>query len=200
MSPRCTSGIPPLASFVRRFSLPRCRPCGRRRARAAECQARSERRVRRRACPCKRCPGGRPARTRASRSDAFACYGPTIRLPDACGPGADGQRRPCARPPSSCVCGSRASWPSYGDSADKCASSNSSTGTPKYSIHRREYIRSLQHHPAISKASPPSQTQAIPVPIAEKPCKTAFRVCMRTGSSIFAHGLKCAQEDLETTP
>jgi hypothetical protein len=158
------------------------------------------RRVRRRACPCKRCPGGRPARTRASRSDAFACYGPKIRLPDACGPGADGQRRPCVRPQSSYVCGNRASWPSYGDLADKYASSNSSTGTPKCSIHRREYIRSLQHHPAISKASPPSQTRAIPVPVAEKCCKTAFRVGQRYESSISAQGLKCAQDGLTATP
>ena len=111
-----------------------------------------ERRARRRAYPCRRCPDGRPSRTRASQSAAFACYGTTVRLPDACGPGADGQRQPCARPPSSCVCGSRASWPSYGDLADMYASLNSSTGTPKYSVERREYIRSRQRHPAICES------------------------------------------------
>src|SRR5215210_99976 len=165
------------------FLVPRCPPFGRRRARAAECHARWERRARRRACPCKRCPDGRPSRTQASQSDAFACYGTTVRLPDACGPGADGQRRPCARPPSSCVCGSRASWPSYGDLADKYASLNSSTGTPKYSIDRREYIRSRQRHPAISRASPPSRTRDIPVLLAEKRCKTAFMMCTYPGAT-----------------
>ena len=159
-----------------------------------------ERRARRRACPCKRCPDGRPARTRASQSDAFACYGPTIRLPDACGPGADGQRRPCARQPSSCVCGSRASWPSYGDLADKYASLNSSTGTPKYSVDRREYIRSRQHHPAISNASPPSQSRATPVPLTEKCCKTAFMMCPCSRSYISAQGLKCSHDGLIASP
>jgi hypothetical protein len=164
-----------------------------------ECHARWERRARRRARPCKRCPDGRPSRTRASQSDAFACYEPTVRQPDACGPDADGQRRPCARPPSSCVCGSRASWPSYGDLADKYASLNSSTGTPKYSVDRREYIRSRQRHPAISRAGPPSRTRAIPVLLAEKRCKTAFILCTCAGASISLQGLKYSSYGLIAT-
>ena len=164
-----------------------------------ECHARWERRARRRAYPCRQCPDGRLSRTRASQSDAFACYGTTVRLPDACGPGADGQRRPCVRPPSSCVCGSRASWPSYGDLADKYASLNSSTGTPKYSVDRREYIRSRQRHPAISKASPPSRIRAIPVPLTEKSCKAAFIMCARPGASISLQGLKYSPDGLTVT-
>ena len=165
-----------------------------------ECHARWERRARRRAYPCRRCPDGRPSRTRASQSDAFACYGTTVRLPDACGPGADGQRQPCARPPSSCVCGSRASWPSYGDLADMYASLNSSTGTPKYSVDRREYIRSRQRHPAISRASPPSRTRAIPVLLTEKRCKVAFIRCMHPRASISPQGLKHSPDGLIVTP
>ena len=148
-----------------------------------------ERRARRRACPCKRCPDGRPSRIRTSQSDAFACYGPTLRLPDACGPGAVGQRRPCARLPSSCACESRASWPSCGDLADKYASLDSSTGTPKYSVDRREYIRSRQRHPAISRPSPPSRTRNNPVRLAEKRCKMAFRMCACSRSPILLLGL-----------
>ena len=165
-----------------------------------ECHARWERRAWRRACPYKRCPDGRPSRTRASQSDAFACYGTTVRLPDACGPGADAQRRPCARPPSSCVCGSRASWPSYGDLADKYASSNSSTGTPKYSVDRREYIRSRQRHPAISVASSPWRTRDILILPTEKCCKTAFIVCMYPEMSITLQGLKYSHDGLTATP
>jgi hypothetical protein len=165
-----------------------------------ECHARWERRAWRRACPYKRCPDGRPSRTRASQSDAFACYGTTVRLPDACGPGADAQRRPCARPPSSCVCGSRASWPSYGDLADKYASLNSSTGTPKYSVDHREYIRSRQHHPAISRANPRSRTRAMPVLLAEKRCKTTFIMRTHPRASISPQGLKYSPDGLTVTP
>jgi hypothetical protein len=62
--------------------------------------------------------------------------------------------------------------------ADMYASLNSSTGTPKYSVDRREYIRSRQRHPAISRASPPSRTRAIPVLLTEKRCKVAFIRCI----------------------
>ena len=159
-----------------------------------------ERRARRRACPCKRCPDGRPSRTRASQSGACACFGTTVRLPDACGPGAGGQRRPCARPPSSCACGSRASWPSYGDLADKYASLNSSTGTPKYSVDRREYIRSRQRHPAISRPSSPSRIRNNPVHLAEKRCKMAFRMCACSPSSILLLGLNRTVVGPKVTP
>jgi hypothetical protein len=148
-----------------------------------------ERHARRRACPCKRCPDGRPSRIRASRSDAFACYGTMLRLPDACGPGAGGQRRPFARLPSSCACESRVSWPSSGDLADKYASLDSSTGTPKYSVDRREYIRSRQRHPAISRPIPSSRTRNNPVRLAEKRCKMAFRMCTCFRSPILLLGL-----------
>jgi hypothetical protein len=97
---------------------------------------------------------------RVGQAHALAT-GQRVRLPDACGPGAGGSPRPFVRPPNSCGCGSRASWLSYGDSADKYASSNSSTDTPKYSVGRREYIRTRQHHPAISTPNPPCEHEQI---------------------------------------
>jgi len=141
-----------------------------------EYHVRWEKRVPRRACLCKPCPAGRPSRTRASRSDACVCCGATVRLPGACGPDAGGPRRSGVRPSNSCACGSRASWLSCDDLADKYASLNSSTGTPKYSNDPHEYIRSRQHHPAIPEVRPPSRPRVLVGRSAEKCCKTASRI------------------------
>jgi len=140
-------------------------------------------RARRRAYLCRRCPDGRPARTRASQSSVCACYATTVKLPGACGPGGGGPRRSFVRPPNSCACGSRASWLSFDDWADRYASLNSSTGTQKFSKGLREYIRSQQCHPAITNAIPPSRPPCISASLVEKCCKTTSKSYERPRSS-----------------
>jgi hypothetical protein len=84
--------------------------------------------------------------------------------------------------------------------ADKYASLNSSTDTPKYSVDRREYIRSRQRHPAISRARQPSRTRDIPILLAEKRCKTTFIMRTHPRASISLQGLKYSPDGLTVTP
>ena len=122
----------------------------------------------------------------------------TVKLPDACGPGAGGPRRPCVRLPKSCACGSRASWLSYGDLADKYASSNSSTGTSKYSVDRREYIRSRQRHQQSREQVRPCEHETIR-PSRRKTLQNGVRMCAYPGSSISLQGLKYSHARLTAT-